>query len=572
MRTVDHLEVSYAPFSKPEEHYRSGLLGHLERHKIIVILLTVTLAFWVRIYHLDAAGFSEDETNKVFALRAYEQGDFTVNAEHPMLMKLLCFASMRGAEIWNQALGDDLDLGISEESALRLPNVLVGALTIIPLLLLTSALLGFEAGLLASLLWAFGLNAVWFSRIGKEDSLLLFFMLLGFYFYNLAKERQAIDRKGQEKLYALAGASFGLMFGSKYFPHYFALNALFYTIIGYNSRNNRPLTKRCWAYYFAALVLAFVLCNSAVFSPQSWRYITAFLNEDLLTHHGYMVMGRLFHNEAMETPFGNPWYFYWLYLAVKLPLPILLAFLVGLGEIFSRRGDERVARGYLFLRMMLIFWLVPMSLLGSKFLRYTLSLMPLIYMTAAVGMLVLWRWLAGAFKNLGLDSRRAKRLSAAFVALAFVCAPAFITIKWGLPHPGLYTNIFGKGRIGYFFPHDEFYDVGARESIKYIAETAPPNATIASEIPGVVEYYLERYKRPDIRSKIMSQPDFDLQSGGVDYVLLQKGRFYFENAENFKFIESAYPVVQSSIYNGAATARVHKINPQLAERLATASR
>jgi hypothetical protein len=572
MRTVDHLEVSYAQFPKPEEKFQVGLFDQLERHKPLVIFCIVILAFCVRAYRLDAAGLSEDETNKVFALRAYEQGDFTVNAEHPMLMKLLCFASVRTAKGWNQAIGDNLHIGISEETALRLPNVLVGALTIIPLLLLASALLGFETGFLASVLWAFGLNAVWFNRIGKEDSLLLFFMFLGFYFYNRAKERRASDLAGQEKLYALAGASFGLMMGSKYFPHYFALNALFYTLIGYNHRNNRPLTKRLWANYFGALVLAFVLVNPAVFSPQSWRYLAAFLNEDLQTHHGYMMMGRLFNNDATETPFGTPWYFYWLYMAVKVPLPILIAFAVGLVEIFRRRGDERVARGYLFLRMMLIFWLVPMSLLGSKFLRYTLSLMPLLYMTAAVGIILMWRALALALKNVALDAQLSGRLAAAAVALAFVFAPVFITLKWGLPYPGLYTNVFGKGRIGYFFPHDEFYDVGARESIRYIVETAPPNATIASEIPGVVEYYLEQYNRPDIRSKIMSQPNFDLQTGGIDYVLLQKGRVYFENAGDFQFIESLYPVVQSSVYNGAATARVYQIDRPSGEAISAVSK
>jgi hypothetical protein len=558
MRTVDHLDVGCIQFPKPEEQLASGLFHKLEHHKVVFIFITVILAFCMRVYQLDAAGLSEDEANKVFAIRAYEQGDFTVNAEHPMLMKLLCFASTEMADSWNRIAGERLNLSISDETALRLPNALIGALTIIPLLLLATALLGFEAGVISSLLWAFGLNAIWFNRIGKEDTLLLFFMLLGFYFYNHAKERRASDIQGQEKFYALAGAAFGLMFGSKYFPHYMALNALFYTIVGYNSLNNRPLTRRMWAKYFSAIVLTFVACNPAIFSPQAWRYIWAFLHEDLLTHHGYLLMNQLFNNTMGETPFGNPWYFYLLYLAVKLPLPILLAFAVGLVEIFRQRGDARVARGYLFLRMMLIFWLLPMSLIGSKFLRYSLSLMPVIYLIAAIGILALGRWLARLFQQIVVDCRFAERLAGALAALIFIAAPAFVTIKWGLPHPGLYTNVLGSGRVGYFFPHDEFYDLGARESIKYIAEHAPPNATIASEIPGVVEYYLERYNRPDIRSRIMSQPDFHLNESALDYVLLQRGRLYFENQANFKFIENHFPLAQTSSFNGAAAAQVYK--------------
>ena len=82
---------------------------------------------------------------------------------------------------------------------------------------------------------------------------------------------------------------------------------------------------------------------------------------------------------------GMPWYFYFLFLAIKLPLPLLIAFVVGLIEVFRHRGDPEVARGYLFLRMMLVFWLFPMAIVGSKFLRYTLTFMPLLYIAAAVG-------------------------------------------------------------------------------------------------------------------------------------------------------------------------------------------
>jgi len=103
---------------------------------------------------------------------------------------------------------------------------------------------------------------------------------------------------------------------------------------------------------------------------------------------------------------------------------------------------------------------------------------------------------------------------------------------------------------------DEFYDLGARESIKYIADTAPRGARMASEIPGVVEYYLQIYNRPDIQSEILSQPSFTLSEGRPDFVLLQPGRLYFENKENYNFIEKNFPVVQSSTYEGATASEV----------------
>lgn len=563
MRTVKDLEVSYAQFEPPKVKTRLGLFDRLERKKLLVIIFTVAIAFFARAYQLGSQSMAEDEANKMFALRAYEQGDFTVNTEHPMVMKMLCYVSVHAVTAYNNAIGQSVGLAISEEAALRLPNALFGALTVIPLLLLTTALLGFRTGLLASLLWATGIDAVWFNRIVKEDSLLVFFMFSGFYLYHRAKSLPASDVAGQERLYAIAGAAFGLMMASKYFPHYFALNALYYTVVGYDSRNNRPLTRRMWGRYFGGLVTAFVVFNSATFVPQTLRYLSKWVNEDLLTHHGYVVMGQLYLNDMSQTPNGNPWYFYYLFLLVKLPLPVLLAFLVGLVEIFRRRGSYPKSRGYLFLRLMLVFWLFPMAFTGAKFLRYTLSLMPLLYMTAAIGMVVMWRGLRTALRRRALMKKQTARvLAAVAVAAVFLIAPAITMIR-ELPHPSLYVNALGRGRLGYYFPHDEFYDLGARESIKYIAETAPHGARMASEIPGVVEYYLQIYNRPDIQSEIMSQPRFTLSEGRPDFVLLQPGRLYFENVDNYKFIENHFPVVQSSTYKGAAASLVYAVGDRI---------
>jgi hypothetical protein len=243
---------------------------------------------------------------------------------------------------------------------------------------------------------------------------------------------------------------------------------------------------------------------------------------------------------------------------VKLPLPVLVGFAVGLAHIFSSRGSYPYSRGYIFLRMMLVFWLIPEAIVGTKFLRYSLSLIPLIYMTAAVGIVLIWRSLSAAIRKIAADVAVARVTAAVAVTAGLIIAPAALTIDCLLrSHPSLYVNVFGRNRIGYFFPHDEFYDLGARESIRFIAETAPPGAKMASEIPGVVQYYLERFNRPDIRSEIISQPSFTLNGGRPDFVMLQRGRVYFENLENFKLIEINFPIVQASVYEGAAASRVY---------------
>src|ERR1041384_6867233 len=147
MRTIDELDISYSEIELQNLEPRFGVLDKLERRKLLIVVLAVALGFCARVYRLDAAGFAEDEANKIFAIRAYEQGDFTANAEHPMVMKMLCFASTHLANRWNALVGQQTHFEVSEETALRFPNALFGALTLIPLFLLTNALLGFRVGL-----------------------------------------------------------------------------------------------------------------------------------------------------------------------------------------------------------------------------------------------------------------------------------------------------------------------------------------------------------------------------------------------------------------------------------------
>ena len=131
---------------------------------VLAMSAMIVLGIGIRLVGLGAVGFAEDEINKLQAVRAYDRGDFTANAEHPMLMKILMDVSMRAARWWNSSTGRQ----ISEEAALRFPNVLFGALTAIPLFLLTAALFNQRTALLAAAFWSFGVNAITYNRIGKE--------------------------------------------------------------------------------------------------------------------------------------------------------------------------------------------------------------------------------------------------------------------------------------------------------------------------------------------------------------------------------------------------------------------
>lgn len=554
MQTLDELDVSLASTEQRVQERKRGLPDRLRSSKALVITILFAVALGARLYQLDAAGLCEDETNKIFAVRSYKQGDFTVNAEHPMLMKLLCFGSLAACETWNRAFTGSAFGHISEETALRLPNAFFGALTVVPLFLFAASMFGFRIASITCFFWSVGLSAIWFNRIGKEDTLLVFFMLTGFYLYNRAKEKPASDVNGQNLFYILAGAAFGLMLSSKYFPHYYGLFMLFYHIAGFDSHNNRALTRRQKVAHFAAIVTSFAVFNFPALIPKTWRYVWAFVNEDLLTHHGYLFRDALYVNEVSQTPGGVPWYYYFVFLGIKVPLPVLAAFIVGAIEIFRRRGP----RGYLFLRVMLVLWLAGMSIVGAKWSRYTLGLMPLVYMTAAIGVTVIWRLLSAWLKS-GNPSAMQTRFAAATAVLVllliFGAAPAAISVR-NLPYPSLYLNPLGGSRIGYYFPHDEFYDIGARESIRYIADNAPAGSVVASEIPGVLAYYLERFGRSDIKSEIISNPKFNFFSTRPDFVILQRGRMYFENRSVFAIVTANYRVLQESRFRGGIACQV----------------
>jgi Dolichyl-phosphate-mannose-protein mannosyltransferase len=512
-----------------------GLVATLDWTIVGTLALLVVLGFGLRVTQLGAIGFAEDEMNKLDAVHAYERGDFTANSEHPMVMKMLMWASLRGIP------------ASSEEAALRLPNALIGALTVIPLFLLTLAFFDRSHALLAAAFWAVGINAITHNRIGKEDSLLVFFMLFGFYFFVRAKQIPPADKQARVRRYAASAVSFGLMIASKYFPHYLGLNLLFHH--NFKVRETRPgdPSGKIPGWFFLVIIGVFVLASPAVLLPEVWQYMDAYMGERLLTHSGYLFAGRLYRNNMSSSPFwGTPVYFYLLFLAIKVPLLILVAFIVGLA--ISVRRWRHV--GHAFVLFMFLFWIVPYSLIGGKWLRYTLSMMPFVYMLAAVGVVGLIRWGSAKFF-------RGKRAAFAAVMVAvFVGFPAWTAFA-NRPHYALYTNALAADKAGFYFPHDEFYDDGLREAIKYVSEVAPAGATIAHETPGVVRHYLEAFGRTDLNSQTISSKEFDVRTAtGPVYVIVQRGRTYFENRDELDHVRAHFKSVHEVKIDGASAVEV----------------
>ncbi|HEX5709561.1 MAG TPA: glycosyltransferase family 39 protein [Pyrinomonadaceae bacterium] len=529
------------------------LILALERYAVVVLVVLAASGFALRLAGIGEVGFAEDEINKLEAVREYARGRIAANAEHPMLMKTLIFVSMSAAGAWNSFAPEAARL--SDEVALRLPNILCGALTVFPLFLLTAAFFGRRTGLVAAALWTFGINAITYNRVAKEDTLLVFFMLWAFYFYVRAKATSGFEAREKKRSYVLSGVSFGLMFASKYFPHYFGLNMLYHHYAKLRRREPNEPPGRTPVLFYVVTAATFLVVNPAILLPETWRYLSAYSSESLLTHTGYLMGETLYPNVMSATPFGGtPAYFYLLFLFIKVPLPVVVALGAGL-VVCARRWREP---GPAFLLLMFLLWVLPYSLVGAKWLRYALSLMPFVYMIAAVGVVATVKaWASWASSTRSPRGNLAWWATGAAMLAVFVAAPAWTAWK-SRPHYALYTNALAPERAGYFFPHDEFYDAGLREAVEYVAAHAPPGATIAHETPGVVRYYLERFGRTDLRSRIISDPAFDAtEERAPAFFILQRGRTYFENRDELESIRRAGVKRHQVLVRGVSAAEVY---------------
>lgn len=526
---------------KPIDNYNTGSDVRVTRTVIAALVLLFAISFAFRLSDLSGVGFAEDEVNKVDAVSAYARGDITANAEHPMLMKSLMFVSQR--------LARALD-GFTDEAVFRFPNVLFGSLTIIPLFLLTAAFFDRWTGLAAAGFWSVGVNAISINRIGKEDTLLVFFMLFAFYFYLRAKQTDPRNTKRRSRNYLWSGISFGLMCASKYFPHYLGLNSLYHHYIRVRKKEPGAPGGKTSTIFYVSFVVAFLIANPAILLPQVWTYLNAYMGEKLLVHTGYLFADQLYRNNISRTPFwATPIYFYLVFMAIKIPLLVLTTFLIGLVTAIRRWKHP----GHAFILFMFLFWIVPYSIMGAKWLRYTLSLMPFVYMFAAVGLVKLMMFVTRRLKT----SKQIRTTIYAGLVVVFIGVPAWQAYS-SAPHYALYTNALAKNHIGYFFPHDEFYDDGLREAIKFVCDNAGQGATIAHETPAVTRYYLQKFNRTDLDSKAMSTPEFDpAKLSGPTYFIVQRGRTYFENRDKLEFIRNNYKRVHEVKVAGITAAEVY---------------
>lgn len=514
---------------RPELFPQRGAILASRTLVITTLALLVLAGFSFRVIGLSAEGLSEDELNKLNAVTDYRQHGLTAaNGEHPFLMKALQTGSLFLAEQWNSTTfaSSQPQRQMSPETALRLPGVAFGALTVILIYLVAAELFGAEVALIAATLWAFDPQAIGFSRFAKEDTFLLFFFMLANIFW-LRGQRVAegnTDKRPQPYYWAAAAAC-GAMLASKYLPQLLVVGLSYYWIFQRIPETRWRLGKKRMLLFLLVMSLVFLVLNPTILLPATWREIGIFAGQKRIGHDGYEFMGALYSHRATDWLRGIPWYFYLVFVGVKLPILTVISFLVGLPLLFRRKiGDGRY-----FLLFWFFVWMMTFMWSGGKFTRYLTVALPAVLITAAIGIQFFGRWLIerlGSWFNSDGVGAYVRPCLAAILVLGSLVATINAT-----PHFRLYTNALGGGmaRAGYYFPHDEFYDASMRDVIWEIARQATPGVTVASESPTLAGYYAERVNRKDLKCVSLSDPEALSLLREGDFIVVDHGRRYFSN-------------------------------------------
>jgi hypothetical protein len=491
---------------------------------VLALVLLMALAFATRVLSLGANGLAEDEMDKLHGAEGYRHGIFTADGEHPALMKLAVAGSLVAVDAWNRAAPVVGVRPISMEAAVRLPNALAGAATAVVLYLLVEQFFTPFIAWCAAWFWTFDPGAVATSRIAKEDTFVLLFLLFAALLYERGKRAGGASPRVAQRWFAASGAAFGLMLASKYVPYLFGIHVLYFRAAEPHPGRNRPDKP----IYFGAMAAGFLMANFPILWPGNWATIATFLDGHAVAHSGYVFQGTLWPNALWLTPRGLPVWFYLVDLLTKTPMVVLAAIAVGFVPLVARRRE----RGAVFVWTFLLLTLVPYSLVATKFLRYLLPTRAMLDVVAALGVV----WVMDQAAHRAPHWRRLAAATAAVVMLA----PAVAWVH-AQPFVSLYRNALGTtlAPSTLWFPPDELYDAGLREAVEAVAARAPRGAVLVTEAPAVATFYADRSDRPDLRVRYPASGDPEAS----EWFIVQPGRIYFENRAMVASARQSPPVI-----------------------------
>jgi len=504
----------------------------------------VLVGLALRLFQLSAEGFGDDEVHKWLAANRYLAGDLGGDdVEHPMLMKALIALSLLVGRA----------LGWAPETVTRLPNVLVGALSIAVVAQLGRRLFGRAAGL-----WAAGLAAacatfIGYQRVAKEDTLLgLFLMCLC---WAMAEAKAAADdgRERDRKSWELFGAaSLGAMFASKYFFFLAPIPVVAYLWLrGTGTAWRMPLKR--WAQLVGVALLVWMCLNWTPFLPSNWQYLRTYTTGGQTVHGSLFFMGRIYHNLVEYGLNGTPPWFYAVFAAVKLAPATFLFALAGLAlAVAQRKPAHRIVLSWMGV------WFLVHSVSGSKWGRFFTSVLPAFLILAGYFAAVAIEWARRRWP--ASPGQRAPALFAAATALLLVGSEADAAVLHA-PHYRLYISALGGGdqKVQWYFPHCDYFDAGFREAVQYVAARAEPGAELSTEIDWPSKLYAERAGRSDLLHTLVRRGR-TCRSGRPCYVVTQVGRAYFLNQDALASLSKRKPWHVEKI-EGREVVRVYRLLP-----------
>jgi hypothetical protein len=287
-----------------------------------------------------------------------------------------------------------------------------------------------------------------------------------------------------------------------------------------------------------------------ILSPSNLHGILNWLHHDGVKHTGYDFDGKLYMNFPSRLLAGLPWFYYFWLLLVKTPIPILVA--VVLGSIMLLRNRQTLASCF-FLSLGMV-QLLGLSVSGAKWIRYSLPLLPFLYLAGGYAVQQIW----GVAKRKGWSQ-------------AFIGAAAVVLVAWPLlesqvwaPFYSFYLNSIGGGtrNITRYFAPDEVSEFDTREVAQEVCPAAPRSAKLATGRPMSMAYYLETCGRADIEVVSLYDPHYAPQDG--DLIVLEPSRRFFETQRFFDVLGNSGmshsdvrvgPVRASTIYRFDHSAR-----------------
>jgi hypothetical protein len=221
---------------------------------------------------------------------------------------------------------------------------------------------------------------------------------------------------------------------------------------------------------------------------------------------------------------------------------------------------KRLGDGRFLILFWMLFWFMPFSVMGGKFTRYFTMALPVVLITAAVGVQFIGQMVGRAVAHLS-GNEAMKGYARACVAVLALIFPAYASASV-LPHYRLYTNLLGGGweRAGTYFPHDEFYDASVREAVADIGRSAPQGARVWSETPGLVSYYAQLAGRSDLLSLSLSDKGTWAQFSEGDLVIVARGRRYFSNDAVISQLQASGQPVASISLGGVPALRIYALD------------